>query len=307
MTKISEYLELVRKSEDQRTATTVAEFADNLGKPVDSLLSQFRAAGVSVESADSSVSEEDKEGLLSYLRRVHAPAKSSRKRIRIQTWAERSYEAVAADSNGAEWDVLCKFASAVVWEHPIDPLAQRLVNLIVAKAVLVGSLPPARRGRPVAESAQEFGRNLAEEFFAMRDNGVPYKDAIGELSARHHKDERHLGRTIKEHTEWVGKTRIERDRRRQWWSLMAEMNAKHGPNQLNRLMAATEMPPLPDPRRRASLAHSPARRLALHQYFQVYGIIQVWKSNMSSVHSLPWRKPTGSGCFVYSWWQASKA
>lgn len=246
MTKISDYLAQLRRMEEQRRATTVAEFADDLDKPVDTLLSQFHAAGVSLEGADSPVSEEDKEALLDHLRSLHAPAEGTRKRIRIETRAERSYRAVAGAANGAEWDVLWEFASDVVWEQPIDPLLQRLVNLIVAKAVLVGGLPPARRGRPVAEGAQDFGRDLAEDFWAMRDSGVPYRAAIGELSARHHKDERHLSRIIKEHTKWGGETRIERDRRRQWWSLMAEMNARHGPSPLNRLMAAIETPPLPE-------------------------------------------------------------
>ncbi len=247
MTKISDYLAQLRSMDDQRVDATVAEFADELNKPVDVLLSQFRAAGVSLEGADSPVSEDDKEALLDHFRSLHAPAEGSRKRIRIETRAERSYRAVAGAANGAEWDVLWEFASEVVWEQPIDPLLQRLVNLIVAKAVLVGGLPPARRGRPVAEGAQEFGRDLAEDYWAMRDNGVPYKAAIGELSARHHKDERHLSRIIKEHTRWVGETRIERDRKRQWWALMAELHAKHGPSPyLIRLKELTESPPLPE-------------------------------------------------------------
>lgn len=247
MTKISDYLAQLRSTEDQPRATTVAEFAEELNKPLDTLLSQFRAAGVSLEGADSLVSEEDKEALLDHLRSIHAPAEGDRKRIRIATRAERSYEAVASNSNGAEWDVLCEFASEVVWEQPIDPLLQRLVNLIVAKAVLLGGLPPARRGRPVAEGAHEFGCNLAEDFWAMRDSGVSYKDAIGELSARHHKDERHLSRIIKEHTGSVGDTRIERDRRRQWQSLMAKQHATHGPSPyLKRLMAVYETPALPE-------------------------------------------------------------
>jgi AraC-like DNA-binding protein len=248
MSKISDYLAQLRRMDDERrTSKTVAEFADDLHRPVDTLLSQFRAAGVSLAGEDSLVSEEQMEALLDHLRSIHNPDKGSRKRIRFKTRAELSYEAVAGSANGAEWDVLCEFASEVLWEQPIDPLLQQLVNVIVAKAVLVGSLPPARRGRPVAEGAQEFGLNLAEDFWAMRDSGVPYKDAIEELSARHHKDERHLSRIIKEHTSSVGKTRIERDRRRQLWSWIAEEHAKHGPNpHLNRTIEMLATPPLPE-------------------------------------------------------------
>jgi hypothetical protein len=248
MSKISDYLaQLRRMDEERRTSKTVAEFAGELQKPVETLLSQFRAAGVTLDGADCPVSEEDKEALLDHLRSLHGTAEGTRKRIRIETRAERSYRVVAGAANGAEWDVLCEFARDVVWEQPIDPLLQRLVNLIVAKAVLVGGLPPARRGRPVAEGAREFGEDLAENFWAMRDSGIPYQAAIGELSARHHKDERHLSRIIREHTKWVGETRTERDRKRQWRSLMAEMNARHGPSPyIKRAIELLETPPLPE-------------------------------------------------------------
>ncbi|HEY0974137.1 MAG TPA: translation initiation factor IF-2 [Solimonas sp.] len=46
---------------------TVQDFAKELGRPVDELLSQFKEAGVAVKNAQSAVSAEDKVSLLNYL------------------------------------------------------------------------------------------------------------------------------------------------------------------------------------------------------------------------------------------------
>jgi translation initiation factor IF-2 len=49
------------------STVTVQDFAKELGRPVDELLSQFKEAGVSVAKADGEVTAEDKVALLSYL------------------------------------------------------------------------------------------------------------------------------------------------------------------------------------------------------------------------------------------------
>ncbi|MFC4253387.1 translation initiation factor IF-2 [Sinimarinibacterium flocculans] len=49
------------------STVTVQDFAKELGRPVDELLSQFKEAGVAVTKADASVTAEDKVALLSYL------------------------------------------------------------------------------------------------------------------------------------------------------------------------------------------------------------------------------------------------
>ncbi|MFP5306688.1 MAG: translation initiation factor IF-2 N-terminal domain-containing protein, partial [Gammaproteobacteria bacterium] len=49
------------------TTVTVQEFAKELGRPIDELLTQFKEAGVSVAKADSAVTAEDKVALLNYL------------------------------------------------------------------------------------------------------------------------------------------------------------------------------------------------------------------------------------------------
>ncbi|MDR9467410.1 translation initiation factor IF-2 [Marinospirillum sp.] len=49
--------------------TSVKEFADAIGKPVDRLIEQMQEAGLSHKSADQKVSEQDKEKLLGFLKR----------------------------------------------------------------------------------------------------------------------------------------------------------------------------------------------------------------------------------------------
>jgi translation initiation factor IF-2 len=49
------------------STVTVQDFAKELGRPVDELLSQFKEAGVAVSKADAAVTAEDKVALLSYL------------------------------------------------------------------------------------------------------------------------------------------------------------------------------------------------------------------------------------------------
>jgi len=49
--------------------TSVKEFADAIGKPVDRLIEQMQQAGLSHKSADQKVSEQDKEKLLGFLKR----------------------------------------------------------------------------------------------------------------------------------------------------------------------------------------------------------------------------------------------
>lgn len=49
--------------------TSVKDFADAIGKPVDRLIEQMQEAGLSHKSADQKVSEQDKEKLLGYLKR----------------------------------------------------------------------------------------------------------------------------------------------------------------------------------------------------------------------------------------------
>ena len=56
-------------------SNTVAQFAQELKMPADTLLEQLRVAGVQLKSVDDAVTEADKAKLLESLRRAHGEAR----------------------------------------------------------------------------------------------------------------------------------------------------------------------------------------------------------------------------------------
>jgi translation initiation factor IF-2 len=65
------------------SSTTVAEFANELKKPTDTLLEQLKAAGVSKSSASDALTEGDKQKLLSHLQASHGTSSPERKKITL--------------------------------------------------------------------------------------------------------------------------------------------------------------------------------------------------------------------------------
>jgi len=65
------------------SSTTVAEFANELKKPTDTLLDQLKAAGVAKSSASDALTDSDKQKLLSHLQASHGTASPERKKITL--------------------------------------------------------------------------------------------------------------------------------------------------------------------------------------------------------------------------------
>ena len=63
--------------------TTVAEFAKELKKPTDTLIEQLKAAGVNTSSESDSLTEKDKQKLLTHLQTSHGTASTERKKISL--------------------------------------------------------------------------------------------------------------------------------------------------------------------------------------------------------------------------------
>jgi len=80
------------------TSTTVAEFAAELKKPADTLLEQLRSAGVAKTSASDSLTEGDKQMLLSYLKASHGTGTAERKKITLTK--KSTTEIKQADATG---------------------------------------------------------------------------------------------------------------------------------------------------------------------------------------------------------------
>jgi len=80
------------------TSTTVAEFAAELKKPADTLLEQLRSAGVAKSSASDSLTDTDKQMLLSYLQASHGTGSAERKKITLTK--KSTTEIKQADATG---------------------------------------------------------------------------------------------------------------------------------------------------------------------------------------------------------------
>jgi translation initiation factor IF-2 len=80
------------------TNTTVAEFANELKRPTDTLLEQLQAAGVAKQSAADALTEGDKQKLLNYLQTSHGTAAAARKKITLTK--KTTSEIKQADATG---------------------------------------------------------------------------------------------------------------------------------------------------------------------------------------------------------------
>ena len=65
------------------SSTTVAEFATELKKSTDTLLEQLKSAGVAKSAASDTLTDADKQRLLSYLQTSHGTATAERKKITL--------------------------------------------------------------------------------------------------------------------------------------------------------------------------------------------------------------------------------
>lgn len=227
MSKISAYIQSVQQhfKETSEKTQTVAEFAEELRKPVNILLEQLQSAGLS-KSKNDIMLESDKQTLLEYLQKSHSSEKFERKKITLTrgpSEAVKMWRAVAENKNGSAWEVLENFSLKIIYGQPIDTDLQRLVNLIIAKSFLEGALPNMRRGRPKSDDVEEMSMEVAQMYWDLRDGGKSYADAVEIIANQIYKDERHIMRMVEANTSNVGHTLEDRERKRQWRSLMREM------------------------------------------------------------------------------------
>lgn len=107
-------------------------------------------------------------------------------------------QALHDGKNGAEWEILERLVSVVLSGKKVDPVFQSVVNAIVAKAVISEKLPGRNRGRPVNIFAGVSSWSVAERYLELMDGGMPYGDAVAQVAAEFHKDERHIMRLVRE-------------------------------------------------------------------------------------------------------------
>lgn len=227
MSKISDYIRAVQDhfTKEANKPQTVEEFAVELSKPVETILVQLGLAGVKKSKGDL-ISESEKQALLKYLQKSHGSETANKKTITIKrgpSEAIQLWQAVADQKNGSAWDALDHFAQQVIWGQPIDPDLQRLINLIITKSIVEGALPSMKRGRPKSEDVEELGKDVAQAYWDMRDSGKSYADAVGFISEKIHKDERHIMRMVESNRSFVGETLEDRERKRNWLTITRQM------------------------------------------------------------------------------------
>lgn len=228
MSKITEYQERVRIKEASDDRQSVGEFALELKKPPEILLAQLKEAGVPKLRVSDDLTHEDKAALCRYLEKQNeAPRRRKKITVTIESQEQKLIRRVAKQENGAEFEALRQFAGNVVFGNPIDPMFQKLVNLITAKAVLIGALPLEKLGRPKREELDSIGFLAAQRYWDMIDSGIGYQSVVEKLSSEYHKSERHIMRLIAKHKKSVGETLEERSRKRRWNEVMSDVYSKN--------------------------------------------------------------------------------
>lgn len=139
------------------------------------------------------------------------PPEEKRLTVRIEDPQDAALRALAEGKNGAELGVLELLAALAVAGQEVHQDFQRVANAIVAQSVLLGKLPSKPRGRPKDED-NDVGRHVASDYYDMRDAGASYAEAVAELSAKYHKDERHIMRLARLGRRYVWSTKSDREK-----------------------------------------------------------------------------------------------
>jgi hypothetical protein len=222
MSKIGDYQRALRLKEAASESQTVGEFAKELGKSTAVLLQQLKVASITKQDSDS-LTVGEKHQFLKH-QNLHKSQKSKKITITIDPEWKRLIRSVAAQENGAEFASLEYLLGMVFNGESLEPEFQKLINLIVAKAVIYGALPLQKLGRPKREQLDSIGREAAERYWEMIDSGSSYESAVEAVSVEFHKSERHIMRLIAPHKKSIGETLEQRSINRSYWKIMRERN-----------------------------------------------------------------------------------
>lgn len=146
-----------------------------------------------------------------------------KKKISIPSREELAMDALRRGDNGAEWEALRVMTANVLAGIPLETRFQAVTNAIVAKAFVMGKLPPMKRGRPQSEDGVD-GWSVALLYFKLKDAGMSYADAVAEVAGKFHKDERQIMRLVNRYKSEVGgDDPAQRQRKSEWLAVCAKM------------------------------------------------------------------------------------
>lgn len=252
VSKISDYQEALRRKEGEIEQQTVGEFAAELVKEPAILLEQLKDAGIPKLSASDTLTSTDKHALLKHLQTKHQPndpqkIEDAQKIVlaKIEPEWKKLVRSVKEQKNGAEFDALEYLLGAVLCGENLDPEFQKLINLLIAKSVVGGSLPLRKLGRPKRDDLDSIGLDAAMRYWEMIDSGSSYDAAVERLSVEFHKSERHMMRLIAEHKKRIGATVEERTKNRRYWEMMYRFRSEN-PNSLDHYLSLFQ-PKIPVP------------------------------------------------------------
>src|SRR5690606_20134304 len=143
-------------------STNVAQFATELKMPAELLLTQLRAAGVEKSSASDPLSKEDKDKLLSHLRRVHGAGPDGEKR-KITLTRKQTTEIKQADASGKSRTIQVEVRKKRTFIKRDEPLAAEAAEASVTPAApVIDEAEQARRAEEARRQAELIARQEAE-------------------------------------------------------------------------------------------------------------------------------------------------
>src|SRR5512145_44397 len=148
----------------------VTQFASELGLPVELLLEQLKAAGVSKQKDTDTISEQDKSQLLEHLRGAHGAGKSKITLTRRETTAIKK-----ADGTGKSRTIQVEVRK----KRTVAPAAVAAAPAVEAPAAAVEEAKPAKPAKKVLDEqelkAREEEARLQAELAARQAADVQAK------------------------------------------------------------------------------------------------------------------------------------
>ncbi|SNS35901.1 translation initiation factor IF-2 [Noviherbaspirillum humi] len=140
-------------------SNNVAQFATELKMPADLLLTQLRAAGVDKSSASDPLSKEDKDKLLSHLRRSHGAAPDGEKK-KITLTRKETTEIKQADATGKSRTIQVEVRKKRTFIKRDEPAVETAAP--ASAAPVVDEAEQARRAEEAQRQAELLARQEAE-------------------------------------------------------------------------------------------------------------------------------------------------
>ena len=166
-------------------SNNVAQFATELKMPADLLLKQLRAAGVEKNSADDTLSKDDKDKLLGHLRKVHGTTGDGEKK-KITLTRKETTEIKQADASGKSRTIQVEVRKKrtfvkrdeVAAEAPAAPVVDQAEQERRQEESRRQSELIARQEAELREKQQQLERLEAERLAAQKSEAEQRQEAI---------------------------------------------------------------------------------------------------------------------------------